>query len=97
MWNTESDGDVGQHVDVEQGRAVQRSHRAERLMGMMLWHACARQNAFLVSQWHQTRPTRQVRPTCLSRARGVGLNLCNEIRSGAMCVREIERVLARSV
>jgi hypothetical protein len=78
-------------------RAVQRSHRAERYMAMMLWHACARHNAFLVSQWHETRPTRQVRPACLSRARGVALNLYNKIRSGAMCVREIEIVVARSV
>lgn len=70
-------------------RAVQRSHRAETYMAIMLWHACARHNAFLVSQWHETRPTRQVRPTCLSRARGAGLNLYNnKIRSDAMCVRE---------
>ena len=56
-------------------RAVQRSHRAKRLMEMMLWHACARHNAFLVPKWHEMGQTRQVRPTCLSRARGVELNL----------------------
>jgi hypothetical protein len=59
------------HVAVEQNRAVQRSHRAATLMDMMLWHACARQNAFLVSQWHETRRTRKLCPTCLLRARGV--------------------------
>lgn len=43
-------------------------------MVIMLMCMCTRQNAFLVSQWHEMRRTRQVRPACLLRARGVELS-----------------------
>lgn len=63
-----------------ESRAVQRSHRAGALMVMMLMCMCTRQNAFLVSKWHEMRRTRQVRPACLLGARGVELTYNKERR-----------------
>ena len=71
-------------------RAVQRSHRAERYMAMMLWHACARHSAFLVSQWHEMRRTRKLCPTCLLRACGVHVELTINKEKRDACERDRE-------